>query len=154
IVRVGRTHLVLAAGHDTRGLEPSPRTSFGGLVGRSVPMRKVFAVLERAASATATVLLAGETGTGKELAARAIHDQGPRAAGPFLILDCGALAPAVLPSELFGHARGAFTGASRNRAGILEQAHGGTVFLDEIGDLPLALQPALLRVCDRGQFTR
>jgi DNA-binding NtrC family response regulator len=153
ILRVGHTHIALAAAGDAAGLPPSQQARFGALVGPGLAMRRTFALLERAAACDASVLLGGETGTGKELAARAIHTEGRRAAGPFEVLDCGAIPAGLLASELFGHVRGAFTGAREDRAGIFERAHHGTVFLDEIGELPLELQPALLRACDRGEVT-
>ena len=153
ILTLGRTHLVLAGAGDAAQLAPSARERFGGLFGTSVAMRRTFALLERAAACEATVLLGGETGSGKELAARAIHAEGRRARGPFQVLDCGAVPEGLLGSELFGHKKGAFTGASADRPGVFARAHGGTVFLDEIAELPLAHQAALLRVCDRGEIS-
>jgi transcriptional regulator with PAS, ATPase and Fis domain len=126
----------------------SPRDRFGALVGRSVAMRGVFEILERAAASDVTVLLRGETGTGKDLAAASIHQESPRRDGPFVVVDLAAAPGALLASELFGHERGAFTGADRDRIGAFERARGGTVFLDEIGDLDLELQPHLLRVLE------
>jgi transcriptional regulator with GAF, ATPase, and Fis domain len=117
-------------------------------------MRELFARLERIAASDATVLVTGETGTGKELVAEAIHERSPRAAGPFVVLDCGAIPPNLVESELFGHERGAFTGALGAHAGAFERAHGGTVFLDELGELPLELQPKLLRVLERREIRR
>jgi transcriptional regulator with GAF, ATPase, and Fis domain len=154
ILRLGKTHLGLFAASDAATLEPSPRQSFGVLVGQSLPMRRIFTLLERAAASDVTVLLGGETGTGKELAARAIHDESGRRGKPFRVFDCGAVAPSLIATELFGHRKGAYSGAVRDRIGLFEVAEGGTVFLDEIGELPLELQPALLRVCDTGKFTR
>jgi two-component system response regulator GlrR len=135
------------------GPQPTPvalwgQARFGPLVGASTPMRELFARLARIAAAEATVLMQGETGTGKELVARALHDASPRAQGPFVIVDCGALPESLLDAELFGHSRGAFTGATGARPGAFEAAHGGTLFLDEIGELPLPLQPKLLRVLE------
>ena len=127
------------------GDAPWPTDRFGALRGDSEVMLKLFARLDLAAQSDGTVLLEGETGTGKELAARAIHDASTRASGPFVVVDCGALAQQVLESELFGHVRGAYTGAQTDRVGALELANGGTVFLDEVGELPLSLQPKLLR---------
>jgi DNA-binding NtrC family response regulator len=127
---------------------------FGGLRGRSAAMRKLMAHLDRLAQSDAPVLVVGESGTGKELVARALHHEGPRQAGPFETVDCGALSPTLVASELFGHERGAFTGADRRHVGAFERADGGTVFLDEIGELPAALQSSLLGVLERRRFRR
>jgi DNA-binding NtrC family response regulator len=132
----------------------SAADSFGGLVGRSVKMRELFAKLEKISPTDATVLITGETGTGKELVAEAVHDRSTRADGPFVVLDCGSIPPNLVESELFGHERGAFTGAHATHAGAFERAHGGTVFLDEIGELPIELQPKLLRVLERKEIRR
>jgi len=123
-------------------------TRFGKMVGRSSVTRQLFEVLQRAASSDATVLIEGETGTGKEAAAEAIHTQGARKNGPFVVIDCGAIPPQLLESELFGHERGAFTGAVSARPGAFEAASGGTIFLDEIGELTLDLQPKILRMLE------
>ncbi|HJL15204.1 MAG TPA: sigma 54-interacting transcriptional regulator [Sandaracinaceae bacterium LLY-WYZ-13_1] len=127
---------------------------FGGLYGTTDTMRAVFALLAKLAPTGLSCILVGETGTGKELAARAIHDHSPRAAKPFVVVDCGAISENLIESELFGHERGAFTGADRQRTGAFEAAEGGTVFLDEIGELPLELQPKLLRVLERREVKR
>jgi DNA-binding NtrC family response regulator len=127
---------------------PWPDARFGPLLGPSLPMRRLFTQLARIAPSPATVLVQGETGTGKELVARALHEASPRARGPFVILDCGALPESLLEAELFGHARGAFTGATQARAGAIEAAHGGTLFLDEIGELPVSMQPRVLRALE------
>jgi DNA-binding NtrC family response regulator len=119
-----------------------------GFVGNSVAMQVLHHALKRAASVPSTVLLAGESGTGKELAALALHARSPRAAGPFVPVNCATLSPELIDSELFGHARGAFTGAAKARDGLFYYAQGGTLFLDEIGELPLAQQAALLRVLE------
>jgi len=140
------------AGHADIPLAPAER--FGRLVGGSAAIRAVMAELARVAPSDTTVLLAGETGTGKELAAESLHAASPRAGAPLLVVDCGALPPELLDAELFGHARGAFTGAEQDRAGIFEAAAGGTVLLDEIGELPLALQPKLLRVLEAREVRR
>jgi transcriptional regulator with GAF, ATPase, and Fis domain len=115
-------------------------------------MRQLFTLLERIAPTEDTVLVEGETGTGKELVAEAIHEQSQRAAGPFIVFDCSAVSEGVLESELFGHLRGAFTGAVADRLGAFEAADGGTLFLDEIGELPIQLQPKLLRAIERGEI--
>ncbi len=132
----------------------SSRERFGGLIGQSVPMRVVFTMLERAAAVDDTVLVEGETGTGKELVAEALHEESARAAEPFIVFDCSAVAPSLMESELFGHVRGAFSGAVADREGALEAADGGTLFLDEIGELPLDLQPKLLRALERLEVRR
>jgi DNA-binding NtrC family response regulator len=130
------------------------RARFGALVGSSPAMRRAFAALESAAACDATVLLAGETGTGKEVAAESIHRASARAGGPFVVVDCGALPANLLESELHGHERGAFTGAVAARVGAFEAAAGGTIFLDEIGELSADLQPKLLRVLERREVKR
>jgi DNA-binding NtrC family response regulator len=133
------------------GAATAPSLLPDGLVGRTAEMLTVYKHIARAADSTATVLIAGESGTGKELVARAIHAHGARAARPFVAINCGAISETLLESELFGHARGAFTGATADRKGVFEQAHGGTVFLDEIGDTPPAMQVKLLRVLQDGE---
>jgi len=120
----------------------------GSLVGASAAMRRMYPLIERCASSSATVLVIGETGTGKELIAEAIHRASPRRDAPFVVVDCSALSHDLAESELFGHERGSFTGADQARVGAFESADGGTIFLDEIGELPLALQPLLLRVLE------
>ena len=147
-IRVGGTDVVLRYPAEASPVELWPKESFGGLIGASTPMRELFAQMSRVAQSDAPALILGETGTGKELVARAIHDASARASGPFVIVDCAALASSLIEGELFGHARGAFTGAVSARAGSFEAANGGTIFLDEIGELPPALQPKLLRVLE------
>jgi len=131
-------------------VEASPSTvaSFGDLVGEDVRMRQVFSLLGDIAPTDATVVVEGETGTGKELVASALHDRSPRAKHPFVVFDCSAVPRELIESALFGHTKGAFTGATQTRQGAFRQAHGGTIFLDEIGELPLDLQPKLLRVLE------
>ncbi len=130
------------------------RVRFGGLVGRSAPMQALFSTLEKAAVSNTTVLLEGETGTGKDTTAEAIHRASARRGGPFIVVDCGAIPPQLLESELFGSERGAFTGAVAARGGAFEAASGGTIFLDEIGELHLDLQPKLLRAIERHHVKR
>jgi len=127
---------------------------FGDLLGKSPAMREVFSILERSASASLDVLLHGETGTGKELAARAIHGGSPRVDEPFVVLDCAALPRELAEATILGYKKGAFTGALEDSAGCFEEANGGTLFMDEIGELPLELQPKLLRVLDRREVQR
>ncbi len=122
-----------------------------GMVGDSPPMQKVFALLERLVPVSVSVLIEGETGTGKELVARALHEHGPRKAASFLAENCAAVPANLLESELFGHVKGAFTGAVGSRDGHFVAAHGGTLFLDEIGDMPLDMQAKLLRVLESGE---
>jgi len=131
-----------------------PFESFDDLWGRSLPMRALFQRLARLAETDSTVLISGETGTGKELVARAIHKHSRRASHPMVVVDCGALAESLLEAELFGHARGAYTGAANQRPGAIESAEGGTVFLDEVGELPLAMQPKLLRAIESRMVRR
>jgi transcriptional regulator with GAF, ATPase, and Fis domain len=124
------------------------------MIGRSIAMRRVFAILERVAPTDQTVLVEGETGTGKELAAEAVHDESRRSGGAFVVFDCGAISGSLIESELFGHVRGSFTGAVADRPGAFEAASGGTLFLDEVGELPLDLQPKLLRALEQRQIRR
>lgn len=127
---------------------------YGGIIGTSQRMKEVFGLLRKVAEAQTTVLISGESGTGKELAALAIHEGSSRKNKPFVAVNCGAIPENLIESELFGHAKGAFTGAVGERAGLFEQANGGTVFLDEIGELPLAMQTRLLRVIQEREVRR
>jgi two-component system response regulator AtoC len=137
-----------------RAASPGEQDAFHNLVGRSARMREVYALLEKAAQVDATVLVLGETGTGKELAARAIHYHSARRARRFVAVNCGALPGELVESELFGHARGAFTGAAAAKPGLFEEAQGGTLFLDEVGELPLAAQVKLNRALQEKEIRR
>jgi transcriptional regulator with GAF, ATPase, and Fis domain len=128
--------------------------SFGRILGESAGMRRLYPLCERLAASDVPVVIEGETGTGKEVMAEAIHEQGPRAAAPFVVFDCTAVPANLVESDLFGHERGAFTGAVGTRKGVFEQAHGGTLLIDEIGDLDLSLQPKLLRALERREIRR
>jgi DNA-binding NtrC family response regulator len=145
-LRLGSTVLQLTVDAKPTAIVVSREESFGRAYARSLPMRHLFASLGRAAESELSILLEGESGVGKEVLARAIHERSPRAARPFIAIDCGAIPRDLVESELFGHERGAFTGADRARLGLFQQANGGTVFLDELGELPIDLQPRLLRV--------
>jgi DNA-binding NtrC family response regulator len=127
---------------------------FGRVLGQSTAMRRIFAALPRIAASDSTVLLEGETGTGKGLLAEMLHENSPRATGPLVVIDCGSIPPTLIEAELFGHAKGAFTGAQAARAGAFEAARGGTVLLDEIGELRLDMQPKLLRALEERQIRR
>ncbi len=153
-ITVGGTILRLDI-DDAASFSPlSPSKSFGRLVGHSTVMRELFATLERIAPKNIGLLIQGETGTGKEEVARAIHERSPRAAGPFVVIDATALPDTLSESLLFGHEKGAFTGATERRQGFFEAAHGGTILIDEIGELPAALQAKFLRVLERKEVTR
>src|SRR6202012_2474167 len=143
-VRVGRSVFRIETGAGQSVVPVSDGDSFGELVGASLEMRQVYAILERIAPTNATLLIGGETGTGKDVAARSLHAASPRASGPFVPVDCGAIPENLIESELFGHVRGAFSGAVNDRRGVFEEAHGGTLFLDEIGEMPLSVQSKLL----------
>jgi DNA-binding NtrC family response regulator len=151
--RVAYVIVVRPAEQDEAGLLGAPAT-LGGLIARSPAMLRIFSLIENLRHTEATVLITGESGTGKELIARALHDRSSRHQGPFVAVNCGALPSELLESEMFGHARGAFTGAIRDRIGRFEVASKGTLFLDEVGDLPLSLQVKLLRVLQDGTFER
>ncbi len=153
-LRLGASLLVLEEDGDSGTVDDAPPLEIPGLVAESTSMREVAQTLRRLATSSATVLVQGETGTGKEVVARAIHDMSRRANGPFVVVDCGSLPSTLVSSELFGHERGSFTGADRQKAGAFERAHGGTIFLDEIGELPADVQPSLLGVLERRRFRR
>ncbi len=153
-MQVGRTRIRFGFDEPADSLASATLESFGELVGASHPMHVAFGSLRGVAPTSLTCLLLGETGTGKELAARGIHAHSHRAGGPFIVIDCGAVSEPLIEDKLFGHERGAFTGALKDAGGAFEGASGGTIFLDEVGELPLALQPKLLRVLERREIVR
>ncbi len=153
VVLIGKTSLRISMIEEDLG-KPAEQGSFGRVIGASPAMRSLFGILERVAPTDSTILLLGETGTGKEVLAEALHQKSKRANKPFVVVDCGAVAPSLIESELFGHVRGAFTGAVSDRNGAFLEADGGTIFLDELGELPLDLQPKLLRVLEGGSVRR
>jgi DNA-binding NtrC family response regulator len=152
--RVGHTNLQFQAMQDTVEIELSKKDRFDSVIGGSPMMREIFAHLEKIAPTELTCLVTGETGTGKEMIARAIHNASPRAGQPFVVLDCGSIPRDLIESTLFGHEKGSFTGAHREYQGCFEQARGGTIFLDEIGELDITLQPKLLRVLEQREIKR
>jgi transcriptional regulator with GAF, ATPase, and Fis domain len=154
VLRMGTTEITVSYGAPRAPTELWNEKSFGTLLGRTAVMRELFAQMGKMAQTSASILITGETGTGKEVLARALHEASPRAAAPFVVVDCAALPPNLLESELFGHARGAFTGAVAAHEGAFEAADGGTIFLDEVGELPLSLQPKLLRVLESRTLRR
>src|SRR5499433_1574721 len=153
-IKLGRT--VIKFLPEEEAVEPAEAEAdnFGQLVGRDVKMRRLFALLADISPNDATVLIEGETGTGKELIAEEIHNHSRRGNGPFVVFDCGAVPRELIESALFGHVKGSFTGAVQDRKGAFAESHGGTIFLDEIGELALELQPALLRALDKKAVRR
>jgi DNA-binding NtrC family response regulator len=153
VLRLGDTLIEVTS----RPSEPAPldeRMRFGGVLGQSREMRRLYPLFDRLAQTEVSILIEGETGTGKEVLAESLHDAGPRAQMPFVVFDCTTVAKGLVESELFGHERGAFTGALTTRPGVFEQAHGGTLLIDEIGDLDITLQPKLLRVLESRELRR
>ncbi|HEY3665520.1 MAG TPA: sigma 54-interacting transcriptional regulator [Polyangiaceae bacterium] len=153
-IELGDTIITITPLLETVYREQLDTDRFGDLLGKAPPMQELFADLERIAPTELSLLIEGETGTGKELVAESVHRASARADGPFITFDCSSVAPTLAESELFGHERGAFTGAVNARAGIFEQAQGGTIFLDELGELPKDLQPKLLRVLEKREVRR
>lgn len=153
-VQIGKTLIKFLPCEEAVEPEESTEGSFGQLIGHDPKMRRLFGLLRDVAPSDTTVLIEGETGTGKELIAEEIHRSSRRANGPFVVFDCGAVPRDLIESTLFGHVKGAFTGAIADRKGAFAEAHGGTIFLDEIGELALELQPALLRVLDKRAVRR
>ncbi len=152
-ISVGSSRIKMTPLDTTVDVPLTAETRLGELRGRSPQMRRIFELLAKVAPTEATVLITGESGTGKEVAARTVHEHSRRAEGPFVVVDCAALPPTLIESELYGHERGAFTGADRARVGAFEAASGGTLFLDEIGELPLELQTRLLGVIERREVS-
>jgi two-component system response regulator HydG len=153
-IRVGSTTIGIELAVAAQPVALSSAMRFGRLLGASREMRKLYPLCERLAASDVPVVIEGETGTGKELLAESLHEQGPRASGPFIVFDCTAVPPTLVESTLFGHERGAFTSAVASRKGVFELAHGGTLLIDEIGDLEPSLQPKLLRALERGEVQR
>ncbi len=149
LLRIGGNTLRYSPGSEPVEIELSRSNRYGRMIGQSPSMREIFALLERVSPTDMTVLVEGESGTGKELVADAVHTHSKRSTGPFVVFDCSAVASNLIESELFGHVKGAFTGATGSRAGAFERAQNGTLFLDELGELPLDLQPKLLRALEQ-----
>ncbi|MGE5182724.1 MAG: sigma 54-interacting transcriptional regulator [Acidobacteriota bacterium] len=154
VIKAGEVELKFTPFEERIEILPSEKEALGEMVGKSPAMREIFGLVERIAPTDATVLIEGETGTGKDMIARTLHQLSPRGDKPFIVVDCGAVAGTLIESELFGHEKGAFTGAVSARQGAFELASGGTVFLDELGELSLDLQPKLLRVLEQRELRR
>ncbi len=154
VIAAGAAELKFTPFEERIQILPSEKEKLGGMVGRSLLMRQIFGLIERIAPTDATVLIEGETGTGKDVLARTLHELSKRKDAPFVVVDCGAVSGTLIESELFGHEKGAFTGAASQRLGAFEYANGGTVFLDELGELSLDLQPKLLRVLEQREIRR
>ena len=154
VISAGAAELKFTPFEERIEILPSEKEQLGPMIGRSTQMREIFGLIERIAPTDATVLIEGETGTGKDLIARTLHQLSRRHQGPFIVVDCGAVAGTLIESELFGHEKGSFTGAIATRQGAFEMASGGTVFLDELGELSLDLQPKLLRVIEQRELRR
>jgi DNA-binding NtrC family response regulator len=148
VLRLGKSLIAIQPRWRIQEVPPSTARAFGDLYGESLAMREIFAILERVVRSDITVLVEGESGTGKELVARSIHKASARAKAPYVVFDCSAVPAQLAESELFGHKKGAFSGATTDRAGAFQSAHGGTICLDELGELPLELQPKLLRAIE------
>jgi DNA-binding NtrC family response regulator len=151
VLNLGDSAVAIQPRTFVREVAASEKRAFGELLGESIAMREIFGVLERVAPTTVTVLVEGESGTGKELAARSIHAASPRASQPYVVFDCASVPSELAESELFGHKKGAFSGAVSDRAGAFTRAHGGTLCLDEMGEMPIDLQPKLLRALETGE---
>jgi DNA-binding NtrC family response regulator len=154
VVAVGQTQLRFTAREEEVQIVPSRADRCGLLIGSNAKMREIYSIIEKIAPTATTVVIDGETGTGKEVVAQSIHMLSPRAKGELVVFDCGAVPPNLIESELFGHEKGSFTGAMMTRTGLFEQADGGTLFLDELGELPIDLQPKLLRALEQREVRR
>lgn len=154
LIKIGNSSLEFEAFDEKIKIEPSDKEEFGLMVGKSRKMRQIFSILEKISPTHATVIIEGETGTGKDLVAQAIHENSQRKGKPFMVFDCSAVAPNLIESELFGHEKGSFTGAVKSRRGAFEEANTGTLFLDEIGELTSELQPKLLRALEQREIKR
>jgi transcriptional regulator with GAF, ATPase, and Fis domain len=154
MVQLGKVELKFYFADEKVPIVPSQKERLGSLIGRNVKMREIYGIIEKIAPAGTTVVIEGETGTGKEVVAQTIHQLSPRSSGPMMIFDCGAVPENLIESELFGHEKGSFTGAIMTRQGLFEMAHGGSLFLDELGELNLELQPKLLRALEQREIKR
>ena len=153
-IQLGKSRIVFCPLQDSSDIPLSTNEAFGKMIGRSIPMRRIFYLAETYSPSDATIMITGETGTGKEVLAEEIHNFSARKQKPFIVIDCAAISKELIESELFGHVKGSFTGANADRQGAFELADGGTVFLDEIGDLSPDLQPKLLRVLEKREIRR
>ncbi len=154
VFRVGRTHIRYTLEVNAEPITRSTATRYGNIIGRSPGLRDVFSILDKVAPSELSVVIEGETGTGKELIARAIHEHSRRAARPIVVFDCSAFPATLLESELFGHEKGAFSGATYTHRGVFERADGGTIFFDELAEMDSEFQPKFLRVLETGEFRR
>jgi transcriptional regulator with PAS, ATPase and Fis domain len=153
-IACGQSLVTFNAREEEVQIVPSRADRCGSLIGGNAKMREIYTIIEKIAPTATTVVIDGETGTGKEVVAQTIHNLSPRARGELVVFDCGAVPPNLIESELFGHEKGSFTGAMMTRSGLFEQADGGTLFLDELGELPLDLQPKLLRALEQREVRR
>ncbi|RMH40164.1 MAG: FHA domain-containing protein [Deltaproteobacteria bacterium] len=153
-ISCGQTQIKFNAVDEAVEIRPSRKDHCGDLIGANPKMRELYSIIEKIAPTNTTVVIEGETGTGKEVVAQSIHKLSSRAGGPLIVVDCGAVPPNLIESELFGHEKGSFTGATMTRQGLFEMADGGTLFLDELGELPLDLQPKLLRALEQREIRR
>ena len=154
VIKIGKTEIKFHPVDEKIEIYPSKKTKFGNIIGQHLSMRRIYGVLEKISPTDVTIIIEGETGSGKEMVAESIHKNSNRAKGPFIVFDCSAVADNLIESELFGHEKGAFTGAVSSRQGAFELANGGTIFLDEIGELNLELQPKLLRALEQRTIKR